>query len=58
MDFQQIDRACRPLPFWSWNSELSEEKTTRQIARMKDAGMGGFFIHARGGLVTEYLGDD
>lgn len=48
----------RPVPFWSWNTELCTEETKWQINEMKRAGMGGFFMHARGGLTTEYLSKD
>lgn len=46
------------IPFWSWNDKLEAEELKRQIRSMKEAGIGGFFMHARGGLQTEYLGDD
>jgi hypothetical protein len=46
------------LPFWSWNDELKPEELERQISWMKENGIGGFFMHARGGLKTPYLGDD
>ncbi len=45
------------IPFWSWNNELEEEHLIRQIEDMKAAGMGGFIMHARIGLKTEYLGE-
>ncbi len=45
------------IPFWSWNNELCEEELCRQIEDMKAAGMGGFIMHARTGLKTEYLGE-
>lgn len=44
------------IPFWSWNDELESDELRRQIRAMKKAGIGGFFMHARGGLTTEYLG--
>lgn len=46
------------IPFWSWNDNLKPEELRRQIRQMKEAGIGGFFMHARGGLQTEYLGED
>ena len=46
------------IPFWSWNDKLEPEELRRQIRAMKKAGIGGFFMHARGGLMTEYLGED
>ena len=45
----------RSLPFWSWNDRLEPESLRTQIREMKAAGIGGFFMHARGGLHTEYL---
>ena len=50
--------AYQSIPFWSWNDLLEPEELRRQIREMKKAGIGGFFMHARGGLMTEYLGDD
>ena len=46
------------LPFWSWNDRLDEGELRRQIRDMKRLGMSGFFMHARGGLETEYLSDE
>lgn len=45
------------IPFWSWNNELDEKELVRQIEDMKEAGIGGFIMHARIGLKTEYLGE-
>jgi len=45
------------IPFWSWNNELDEEKLVKQIEEMHAVGMGGFIMHARTGLKTEYLGE-
>lgn len=47
-----------PIPFWSWNDRLEEGELRRQVRRMHDLGMHGFFMHARGGLKTPYLGDE
>ena len=58
MDFKNIDKKYRPVPFWSWNEKLSPEETRRQIAMMDESGHGGFFMHARGGLQTEYMGEE
>ena len=46
----------RPLPFWSWNDKLEKKKLIDQIHWMRENGIGGFFMHARSGLKTEYLG--
>ena len=45
----------KSLPFWSWNDELNPEELRSQIRWMHDNGIGGFFMHARSGLKTEYL---
>lgn len=46
------------LPFWSWNDKLEPERLKAQIRDMHDLGMNGFFMHARGGLETEYLSEE
>ncbi len=46
------------LPFWSWNDRLEPGELRRQIRDMKRLNMGGFFMHARGGLITEYMSDE
>ena len=58
MDLKHIPNKYRPIPFWSWNERLDETETRRQIKEMDKAGIGGFFMHARGGLQTEYMGDE
>lgn len=58
MDFRNISKKYRPIPFWSWNEKLSIAETKEQIQEMNLAGMGGFFMHARGGLQTEYMGEE
>lgn len=52
----EVASEFRPIPFWSWNAELEETELIRQIHEMYHAGMGGFIMHARGGLKTKYLG--
>lgn len=49
--------AYRGKPFWSWNGTLETEELRRQLKVMHTMGLGGFFIHARIGLRTPYLGD-
>lgn len=53
----EIENKYKPIPFWSWNDELDPEELERQIEWMSDNGIGGFFMHARGGLTTAYLGE-
>ena len=54
---KEIPMAYRPIPFWSWNDELETEELLRQIHWMHDMGIGGFFMHARGGLKTPYMSE-
>lgn len=58
MDFKDVPKKYRPVPFWSWNEKLDVDETQHQINMMNDVGIGGFFMHARGGLQTEYMGKD
>ena len=58
MDFKNIDKKYRPVPFWSWNEKLNVPESLRQTALMDEAGIGGYFMHARGGLQTEYMGEE
>ena len=58
MDFKRIDNSYRAIPFWSWNEKLNVDETRRQVKVMDEAGIGGYFMHARGGLLTEYMGDE
>ena len=48
----------KPIPFWSWNDQLEPAVLRRQIRWMRDQGIGGFFMHARGGLKTPYLSSE
>lgn len=54
---KEVDNKFRCIPFWSWNDELDKDKLCEQIEWMNKNGVGGFFMHARGGLKTEYLGE-
>lgn len=58
MDFKNVPNKYRPIPFWSWNEKLTPEETVHQINEMHSVGIGGFFMHARGGLQTEYMGEE
>ena len=48
----------RGAPFWAWNSRLDPEKLREQIGIFEEMGFGGFNMHVRQGLETEYLGED
>ncbi len=55
--FSEPTAAYRGKPFWSWNGKLEREEAIRQIHVLKKMGFGGFFMHSRTGLATEYLGE-
>ena len=54
---KQVEKKYQCIPFWSWDDELDEEGLVKQVEWMNENGVGGFFMHARGGLKTEYLGE-
>ena len=54
---KEVEKIYRCIPFWSWNDELDEQGLVDQVEWMNENGVGGFFMHARGGLKTEYLGE-
>jgi len=57
-EFNNPGPEWRGKPFWSWNGDLEEKELIRQIHVLKNMGMGGYFMHSRTGLATEYLGDE
>lgn len=57
-EFKNPGARFRGKPFWSWNCKLEKEKMLNQIPFFKEMGMGGFTIHCRTGLDTEYLGKE
>lgn len=56
--FKNPSAEYRWRPFWAWNRKLEEDVLLKQIDYLKEMGMGGFHIHARTGLATEYLGKE
>lgn len=48
----------RGTPFWAWNGRLEKEELCRQIDIFKEMGLGGFHMHVRTGLETQYLSDE
>lgn len=48
----------RGKPFWSWNGKLDKDELIRQVGVFKEMGFGGYFMHSRICLDTEYLGDE
>ncbi|MEN6315080.1 MAG: glycosyl hydrolase [Clostridiaceae bacterium] len=58
INLKNPNKEYRAIPFWSWNDRLDPEFLRWQIREMDRAGLGGYFMHARGGLRTEYMGAD
>ena len=56
--FQKPTAEYRAAPFWAWNTKLQKDELLWQIEMLKQMGFGGFHMHARSGLATEYLGDE
>ncbi|MHB1151166.1 MAG: glycosyl hydrolase [Eubacteriales bacterium] len=54
-EFKNPSAQYRIKPFWFWNSRLDGDELLRQVRDMHEKGIGGFFIHARFGLETEYM---
>ncbi len=44
--------------FWSWNEKLDKKTLLNGLNHLKTSGIGGFFMHARGGLKTEYMSEE
>ncbi|MBP1990710.1 hypothetical protein [Paenibacillus eucommiae] len=57
-EFQHPSSKFRGKPFWSWNGKLEKEELLRQIGVMQQMGLGGFTMHSRTGLATEYLSEE
>jgi hypothetical protein len=57
-EFSSPSTTYRGAPFWSWNDRLDACELSRQVRDMQDHGMGGFFMHSREGLETEYMGPE
>ena len=56
--FKNPTSEYRGTPFWAWNCELNKDLLKRQIENLKKMGFGGFHMHSRAGMATDYLSDD
>ena len=56
--FENPTSEYRGTPFWSWNCKLSKELVETQIDYLKEMGLGGFHMHSRTGMATEYLSEE
>ena len=56
--FKSPTAEYRGTPFWAWNCDLERDELLRQIDVFKEMGLGGFHMHVRTGMSTEYLSDE
>lgn len=56
--FENPDNRYRFAPFWFLNHDLNVDETRWQVREMNRNGVGGFILHARHGLKTEYLSEE
>jgi len=56
--FKNPTSEYRGTPFWAWNCELDSDLLKRQIEYLKKMGFGGFHMHSRSGMATQYLSDE
>lgn len=56
--FKNPTAEYRAAPFWAWNTELDKKELEEQIKIFKEMGFGGFHMHSRTGMATEYLSDE
>ncbi|HHV09589.1 MAG TPA: hypothetical protein GXX75_04815 [Clostridiales bacterium] len=54
--FKNPGKEFRGAPFWAWNTKLEKDKVLGQVDQFAKMGMGGFMIHTRVGLDTDYMG--
>ena len=57
-DFKNPSSEYRATPFWAWNNKLDRDELVWQIEQFKIMGFGGFHMHVRTGMATEYLSDE
>ena len=57
-EFSNPGSIYRGAPFWAWNNRLNADQLRRQIDCFKEMGLGGFHMHPRTGMDTEYLSDE
>ena len=56
--FKNPTAEFRGAPFWSWNTKLKKDELLMHMEAFEKMGLGGFNMHARVGLATEYLGEE
>lgn len=53
---REPEMVYRPRNYWGWLENITPEETVWQIEKMHEAGLGGYVMHARGGLTMPYMG--
>lgn len=56
--FKNPTSEYRGAPFWAWNCKLEKDELLRQIKIFAEMGFGGYHMHVRTGMATEYLSDE
>lgn len=56
--FRNPTAEYKATPFWAWNGALEKNELLRQIDIFDEMGYGGFHMHVRTGLETQYLSDE
>jgi len=56
--FRDPGNEYRSSPLLVFNETITRSEIDRMVEDLHDAGFGGFFIHPRPGLVTEYLSEE
>lgn len=57
-EFKKPQDNFYPAPFWFWNDILPYDELEWQMEQMKEQHIYEFFIHARKGLLVEYLSEE
>ena len=56
--FKRPGAEYRGVPFWAWNTKMTEEDVRFCLETFKKMGMGGGFLHSRTGMNLPYLGKE
>lgn len=56
--FKNPTAEYRGAPFWAWNCELDKDVLCEQIEYLNEMGFGGFHMHSRSGMATDYLSEE
>lgn len=56
--FKNPPAKFKGAPFWGWNGKIEKAEAESQIETFKEMGFGGYHIHPRSGMDTEYMSDE